>query len=377
MKFDDSTISKNKSIAAEFFRAYQAVKSEKKSSTTNEKIEYPGGTTGFIPFNIEFTIDGISGIKIYDKLVINTSFLPLGYPKVLEFIVTGVNHSLKDGDWETKIKTTLIPKFDETNETITAADANLLTYKKTPPNNPSNPVTISSLNITTTDGATNGTYISPAKKANAADGTNYVDVSKTLNDKTLKELAKINGGLYPIKLYTKPGDSSGIKYAKVIGFNGDRNLYEKNLSFESNHLVPWSYKGSSGLMYSAQINKLWVPTLTQMAQLLDDKGMWNNTHIKSWSPGIVYRDVTPANGIIHGLISAHAFGMAIDINSGQYPVGKGGVTKWETDFNSRVPTALVHQVLNENFVLTQGGAQKVFWLKNSKDVHHFSVYVEK
>jgi len=128
MKFDDSTISKNKSVATEFFRAYQVVKSEKPSSTTNEKIEYPGGTTGFIPFNIEFTVDGISGIKIYDKLEVDTSFLPLGYTKTLEFIVTGVNHSLKDGDWETKIKTTLIPKFDETNETVTAADANLVTY---------------------------------------------------------------------------------------------------------------------------------------------------------------------------------------------------------------------------------------------------------
>ena len=61
MKFDDSTISKNISIATEFFKAYQAVKVEK---LKKKLIDYSGGTTGFIPFTIDFTLDGISGIKI-------------------------------------------------------------------------------------------------------------------------------------------------------------------------------------------------------------------------------------------------------------------------------------------------------------------------
>jgi hypothetical protein len=110
MKFDDSTISKNISIATEFFKAYQAVKVEK---LKKKSINYSGGTTGFIPFTIDFLVDGISGIKIYDKLLVDSSFLPLNYDDTLEFIVTGIDHSIKDGDWETNIKVTLIPKFDE------------------------------------------------------------------------------------------------------------------------------------------------------------------------------------------------------------------------------------------------------------------------
>jgi len=124
MKFDDSTISKNISIATEFFKAYQAVKAK--------LVNYPGGTTGFIPFTIDFLVDGISGIKIYDKLIVDTSFLPLNYDDSLEFIVTGIDHSIKDGDWETNIKVTLIPKFDELNQPVTAIDSNIVTYSVPP-----------------------------------------------------------------------------------------------------------------------------------------------------------------------------------------------------------------------------------------------------
>ena len=38
-----------------------------------------GGTVGFIPFKLSLTMDGISGIKIYDVLHVNTKFLPKAY----------------------------------------------------------------------------------------------------------------------------------------------------------------------------------------------------------------------------------------------------------------------------------------------------------
>jgi hypothetical protein len=58
---------------------------------------------------MNFTMDGLSGIKIYNELVVDTSFLPQGYSKTLKFIVTGVDHKLAKNDWETTIHTTLIP----------------------------------------------------------------------------------------------------------------------------------------------------------------------------------------------------------------------------------------------------------------------------
>jgi len=114
LQFDDSTIAKNIAVAAEYFKAYYPIAYREK--------KFSGGTTGFIPFNIEFTVDGLSGIKIYNKLRIDTSFLPNGYPLTLDFIVTGIEHKLNDGDWETLIKVTLIPRLEPTEVVVTSAN---------------------------------------------------------------------------------------------------------------------------------------------------------------------------------------------------------------------------------------------------------------
>jgi len=120
LELDNSTIVKNLALATEYFKAYYKV--------AYEKDLYSGGANGFIPFNIEFTLDGISGIKIYDKLVVDTSFLPHKYTKTLDFIVTGISNTLKDGDWETVIKTTLIPKLSKTDVKINAANFQFVKY---------------------------------------------------------------------------------------------------------------------------------------------------------------------------------------------------------------------------------------------------------
>jgi len=372
MKFDDSTISKNISIATEFFKAYQAVKAK--------LVNYPGGTTGFIPFTIDFLVDGISGIKIYDKLIVDTSFLPLNYDDSLEFIVTGIDHSIKDGDWETNIKVTLIPKFEETTETITAIDSNIVTYSipPTPVSPPSNNNSNVSINAPTILGGA-GNYITPAREGVIGD---YIDVEKTLSNSTLKKLASYNGGQYPIQFYTDPsGNNPGKTFAQIESKEGKRNAYKSNPAFDR-FIVKWTYKSStSNLEKTAWVNKNWLPTLTEMAALLDSKGMWDSNHIASWSPGILRRDVTPGpNDIRYGQISGHAFGMAMDVNSGIYPVGPVGAANYRKNIlmptnTQEYKTANVLKVLNENFVERQGGTEKVFWLFPS-DSHHLSVMVK-
>lgn len=100
-RFTDSLVGENVEVATEYFKALVA---------ESNKTSNSGGTIGFIPFNISFTMDGLSGIKIYDEMSMDVSFLPPGYSKTLDFIVTGVDHKLKNGDWETDIKATVIPK---------------------------------------------------------------------------------------------------------------------------------------------------------------------------------------------------------------------------------------------------------------------------
>jgi len=100
-RFTDSLVGENVEVATEYFKALVA---------ESNKTSNSGGTIGFIPFNISFTMDGLSGIKIYDEISMDVSFLPPGYSRTLDFIVTGVDHKLKNGDWETDIKATVIPK---------------------------------------------------------------------------------------------------------------------------------------------------------------------------------------------------------------------------------------------------------------------------
>jgi len=66
-------------------------------------------------------MDGISGIKIYNELSLDTNFLPVGYTKTTDFIVTGVDHKIQGGDWETSITTTLIPRTSPIDNVITSS----------------------------------------------------------------------------------------------------------------------------------------------------------------------------------------------------------------------------------------------------------------
>lgn len=69
-----------------------------------EKIEGVYSVIGFIPMNVELTIEGLSGVKIYNQLVIDTSHFPSGYPDNIELVVVGVDHQIQDNSWQTNIR---------------------------------------------------------------------------------------------------------------------------------------------------------------------------------------------------------------------------------------------------------------------------------
>jgi hypothetical protein len=98
----DEIIDQNISIGTEFYKYCQS------EIQTNYNEKYASPTTGFIPISLGVTMEGISGIKIYNALNVDTRFLPADYPESLKFIIKGVNHSLKDGNWNTNIETVVI-----------------------------------------------------------------------------------------------------------------------------------------------------------------------------------------------------------------------------------------------------------------------------
>lgn len=104
-KFSDNFIEKNISTVTEYYKYLIAKNAEGK--------DVSGGTVGFIPFKLDLTLDGISGIKIYNVLRVNTEFLPKAYGKSVDLIITGVSHRLNNNDWETSIESTVMPKTGE------------------------------------------------------------------------------------------------------------------------------------------------------------------------------------------------------------------------------------------------------------------------
>jgi hypothetical protein len=124
---------------------------------------------------------------------------------------------------------------------------------------------------------------------------------------------------------------------------------------------------------TATVHQSWEPTLTKMAEYLDKTGLWTNNAVKTWSASILRRDVTPRSGIKYGQLSGHAFGMALDINSGIYPLS-GGVGKYNANIAAGIQSAKVLKFLNEKFGKNNyPGANKIFWALGNGDAHHFAI----
>jgi hypothetical protein len=99
LTFNNEFIKNTAKVCKDFYIYEQA------RSTLSEENEITETSIGFIPFNLKVDMDGLSGIKIYNRLKVNTGFLPSNYDKTLDFIVTGVNHQISDNKWTTSLET--------------------------------------------------------------------------------------------------------------------------------------------------------------------------------------------------------------------------------------------------------------------------------
>ena len=78
-----------------------------KQAITNKK---PSSSTPFIPINLNLVLDGLSGLKIYNALRVDTSYLPSNYPTSMDFIITGLSHTIQNNVWTTEIDTNMVPR---------------------------------------------------------------------------------------------------------------------------------------------------------------------------------------------------------------------------------------------------------------------------
>ena len=64
----------------------------------------------FIPISLNLELDGISGIKLFQKYTINDEILPKNYINNIEFLTKGLRHSIDQSGWTTSIEGLSIPK---------------------------------------------------------------------------------------------------------------------------------------------------------------------------------------------------------------------------------------------------------------------------
>lgn len=69
-------------------------------------------STGFIPFNLSLTMDGLSGMKINSKFKIDTSYLPSNYPNTVDFLIKNEAHKIENNKWTTTLESYCISKGD-------------------------------------------------------------------------------------------------------------------------------------------------------------------------------------------------------------------------------------------------------------------------
>jgi hypothetical protein len=109
---DTELINSQVNFATEFYKYCQFEFQQK-----NPKYGSP--IIGFVPINLNLSMDGISGMKIYNVVRTSTRFLPKNYTDSLRFITKSVNHKLSNNDWETSIDTVVIPEnYDKEGEAI-------------------------------------------------------------------------------------------------------------------------------------------------------------------------------------------------------------------------------------------------------------------
>ena len=91
-----------------------AVKSGKSQEEINKILlslnNFLSPSTGFIPFNLSVTMDGLSGMKVNSKFYIDSSYLPSNYPNTVEFLIKNEAHTIENNKWFTTLESYCISK---------------------------------------------------------------------------------------------------------------------------------------------------------------------------------------------------------------------------------------------------------------------------
>jgi len=87
-----------------------------------EQGNIPGA--GFIPIDLQLTMDGLSGPRIYEVYNINEELLPDSYKNNIQFITIGVNHKIDENGWTTILNSLSGPRRDNLKPVVVIPTSN-------------------------------------------------------------------------------------------------------------------------------------------------------------------------------------------------------------------------------------------------------------
>jgi hypothetical protein len=97
--WDDSKMSTYSNILSSLIEYRQAI-------TSKKQVDNNGSLSiGFIPINLSLTMDGLSGMKVYELFTVDTSFLPYNYPTAYNFLIKTITNTIRNSVWTTTLET--------------------------------------------------------------------------------------------------------------------------------------------------------------------------------------------------------------------------------------------------------------------------------
>jgi len=242
IKFNEEAIDSNVGIVTEFYKFLQS----------KNRV---GNSMGFIPFKLGLTLDGISGIKIYNKLHIDSRFLPSNYGKTLDLLITGISHKLSNNDWTTEIETTAIPEA----KVLSQGNLNNINWGAVDDIIDS---TIELNNIQENAVTNIPTEIS---QYTPSSGTPLLEAA-VRDQFTLMYNFEQTPSTYTGRILSEEGDTSTVKIARnnsaeisglCAGYSYNGILELKNhIDAKSTKPIPWTWKGSGDAYANSHLDKI-------------------------------------------------------------------------------------------------------------------------
>ena len=78
----------------------------------------------FIPFNLSLEMDGLAGMRNYERFAITENVLPYSYRTsneggVIDFLIKGISHTISNNQWKTKIESLTVSSKRKNKQTTT------------------------------------------------------------------------------------------------------------------------------------------------------------------------------------------------------------------------------------------------------------------